>query len=88
MAHSEAAAHRAGDMLLSYSPMGNPIAYAPVIHQCSHPNDEDPHFRITEEKIFKDIFHYIEVNLGSILGEFHDQGDVKGTVIRGAVMGS
>lgn len=32
-----------------------------IIHVCSHPNDNDPHFRITEEKIFKDIFHYIEV---------------------------
>ncbi|XP_049842599.1 5'-3' exoribonuclease 1 [Schistocerca gregaria] len=32
-----------------------------IIHTCSHPNDFDPHFRITEEKIFKDIFHYIEV---------------------------
>ncbi|KAK3858374.1 hypothetical protein Pcinc_035435 [Petrolisthes cinctipes] len=32
-----------------------------IIHICSHPNDNDPHFRITEEKIFKDIFHYIEV---------------------------
>ena len=32
-----------------------------IIHNCSHPNDDDPHFRITEEKIFSDIFHYIEV---------------------------
>ncbi|KAG7320040.1 hypothetical protein KOW79_017183 [Hemibagrus wyckioides] len=32
-----------------------------IIHQCSHPNDEDVHFRITEEKIFSDIFHYLEV---------------------------
>ena len=32
-----------------------------IIHNCSHPNDDDPHFRITEEKIFQDIFHYIEV---------------------------
>ncbi|XP_046669351.1 5'-3' exoribonuclease 1 isoform X2 [Homalodisca vitripennis] len=31
-----------------------------IIHVCSHPNDTDPHFRITEEKIFRDIFHYIE----------------------------
>ena len=31
-----------------------------IIHPCSHPNDNDPHFRITEEQIFKDIFHYIE----------------------------
>ncbi|XP_054270080.1 5'-3' exoribonuclease 1 isoform X2 [Macrosteles quadrilineatus] len=31
-----------------------------IIHICSHPNDADPHFRITEEKIFRDIFHYIE----------------------------
>lgn len=33
-----------------------------IIHNCSHPNDYDPHFRITEEKIIKDIFHYIEVS--------------------------
>ncbi|KAF2885186.1 hypothetical protein ILUMI_20983 [Ignelater luminosus] len=32
-----------------------------IIHTCSHPDDGDAHFRITEEKIFKDIFHYIEV---------------------------
>ncbi|KAL7641450.1 UNVERIFIED_CONTAM: hypothetical protein RMT77_007321 [Armadillidium vulgare] len=32
-----------------------------IIHICSHPNDDDPHFRISEEDIFKDIFHYIEV---------------------------
>ena len=31
-----------------------------IIHICSHPNDDDPHFRISEEKIFQDIFHYIE----------------------------
>ena len=32
-----------------------------IIHICSHPNDSNPHFRITEDKIFNDIFHYIEV---------------------------
>ncbi|XP_047471890.1 5'-3' exoribonuclease 1-like isoform X1 [Penaeus chinensis] len=32
-----------------------------IIHICSHPNDNDPHFRMTEEKMFQDIFHYIEV---------------------------
>lgn len=32
-----------------------------IIHNCSHPDDNNPHFRITEEKIFKDIFHYLEV---------------------------
>ncbi|GJQ70278.1 putative 5'-3' exoribonuclease [Trypoxylus dichotomus] len=32
-----------------------------IIHTCSHPEDDDPHFRITEEKIFQDIFHYIEI---------------------------
>ncbi|XP_015922998.1 5'-3' exoribonuclease 1 [Parasteatoda tepidariorum] len=31
-----------------------------IIHTCSHPNDDDPHFRITEEKIFANICHYIE----------------------------
>ncbi|KAF5297711.1 hypothetical protein FQA39_LY12042 [Lamprigera yunnana] len=32
-----------------------------IIHVCSHPDDLDPHFRITEHKIFTDIFHYIDV---------------------------
>ncbi|XP_040830671.1 5'-3' exoribonuclease 1 isoform X4 [Ochotona curzoniae] len=32
-----------------------------IIHQCSHPNDDDVHFRISEDKIFTDIFHYLEV---------------------------
>ncbi|XP_016845549.1 5'-3' exoribonuclease 1 isoform X1 [Nasonia vitripennis] len=32
-----------------------------IIHNCSHPNDADATFRITEETIFKNIFHYIEI---------------------------
>ncbi|XP_071945753.1 5'-3' exoribonuclease 1-like [Antedon mediterranea] len=32
-----------------------------IVHTCSHPDDGNVHFRITEEKIFADIFHYIEV---------------------------
>lgn len=28
---------------------------------CSHPDDDNPHFRISEETIVKDIFHYLEV---------------------------
>ncbi|XP_043213031.1 5'-3' exoribonuclease 1-like, partial [Amphibalanus amphitrite] len=32
-----------------------------IIHPCSHPDDSNPHFRITEETIFNNIFHYIEV---------------------------
>ncbi|KAG8224751.1 hypothetical protein J437_LFUL005320 [Ladona fulva] len=32
-----------------------------IIHICSHPNDFDPQFRITEEQIFRDIFHYLEI---------------------------
>ncbi|KAL8571175.1 hypothetical protein ACOMHN_010636 [Nucella lapillus] len=31
-----------------------------IVHVCSHPEDDNPHFRITEEQIFKDICHYIE----------------------------
>ncbi|XP_047736356.1 5'-3' exoribonuclease 1-like, partial [Hyalella azteca] len=31
-----------------------------IIHSCSHPDETDPCFRITEEQIFEDIFHYIE----------------------------
>lgn len=32
-----------------------------IIHQCSHPNDDDVHFRISDDKIFTDVFHYLEV---------------------------
>ncbi|CAB3243400.1 unnamed protein product [Arctia plantaginis] len=32
-----------------------------IIHNCSHPDDSNPHFRITEEKIFQDIFHYLTI---------------------------
>ena len=34
-----------------------------IIHICSHPNDDDPTFRISEEKIFSDIFGYLEVSI-------------------------
>ena len=32
-----------------------------IIHMCSHPNDDDPTFRIPEDRIFAEIFRYIEV---------------------------
>ncbi|XP_071874436.1 5'-3' exoribonuclease pacman isoform X1 [Bombus fervidus] len=32
-----------------------------IIHDCSHPDDTDITFRISEETIFKNIFRYIEV---------------------------
>ena len=38
-----------------------------IIHNCSHPNDDDIHFRISEETMFKDIFHYLEVRYPSNL---------------------
>lgn len=31
-----------------------------IIHNCSHPDDDNVHFRITEEQIFTDVFHYID----------------------------
>lgn len=31
-----------------------------IIHVCSHPDDSNVHFRITEEQIFRDVFHYID----------------------------
>lgn len=31
-----------------------------IIHNCSHPDDSNVHFRITEEQIFRDIFRYID----------------------------
>lgn len=40
-----------------------------IIHPCSHPDDSNPHFRITEEDIFKNIFHYIEVLQTVLRGE-------------------
>lgn len=32
-----------------------------IIHVCSHPDDDNVHFRLTEEELFKTIFHYLEV---------------------------
>ena len=32
-----------------------------IVHCCSHPNDADAGFRISEEDIFKNIFQYIEI---------------------------
>lgn len=32
-----------------------------IIHNCSHPDDANVHFRISEEQIFKDIFFYLEM---------------------------
>ncbi|KAG7212279.1 hypothetical protein KM043_012607 [Ampulex compressa] len=32
-----------------------------IVHTCSHPKDNDALLRITEEEIFKNIFHYVEV---------------------------
>ena len=32
-----------------------------IIHVCSHPDDTNVQFRISEEQIFKDVFFYIEV---------------------------
>lgn len=32
-----------------------------IIHNCSHPDDEDISFRICEEEIFRGIFNYIDV---------------------------
>ncbi|XP_043500398.1 5'-3' exoribonuclease 1 [Polistes fuscatus] len=37
-----------------------------VIHICSHPNDNDISFRITQDEIFNNIFHYIEILFGMI----------------------
>ena len=31
-----------------------------IIHNCSHPNDGDAHFRISEDKMFLDMFNYID----------------------------
>ena len=31
-----------------------------IIHNCSHPNDDDVHFRLSEEQVFQDIFRYLE----------------------------
>lgn len=31
-----------------------------IIHNCSHPDDTNFHFNITEEDMFKDIFNYID----------------------------
>ena len=40
-----------------------------LIHNCSHPSD-DVHFRISEEKMFADMFHYLEVSIMRLYPEF------------------
>lgn len=30
-----------------------------IIHKCSHPDNNDLHFQISEEKMYRDIFHYL-----------------------------
>lgn len=37
-----------------------------IIHNCSHPNDEDAHFRMSEEQIFTAIFAYVDLLFGKI----------------------
>jgi len=37
-----------------------------IIHACSHPNDNDIHFRITENEIFIAIFNYIDTLFSKI----------------------
>jgi 5'-3' exoribonuclease 1 len=31
-----------------------------IIHACSHPNDDNVHFRLTEETLFLSMFKYID----------------------------
>ncbi|KAH9998847.1 exonuclease II [Russula compacta] len=37
-----------------------------IIHACSHPNDEDAHFRMSEEQIYTSIFAYVDHLFGRI----------------------
>ncbi|KAG7094057.1 hypothetical protein E1B28_007676 [Marasmius oreades] len=37
-----------------------------IIHNCSHPNDEDAHFRLSEEQIFTSIFAYVDHLFGKV----------------------
>ncbi|KAH7884247.1 exonuclease II [Phlebopus sp. FC_14] len=37
-----------------------------IIHNCSHPNDDDAHFRMSEEQIFTSIFTYVDLLFGKI----------------------
>ncbi|KAL6301387.1 exonuclease II [Sparassis latifolia] len=36
------------------------IDFNGIIHNCSHPNDGDAHFRLSEEQIFTSIFAYVD----------------------------
>lgn len=37
-----------------------------IIHNCTHKDSDSPTFRMTEEKMFIDIFNYIEHLFGKI----------------------
>ena len=50
-----------------------------IIHVCAHPNDDDPTFRISDDKIFTDIFNYIEVGgVGQKSEGWREGGRVEG----------
>ncbi|OBZ66144.1 5'-3' exoribonuclease 1 [Grifola frondosa] len=42
------------------------IDFNGIIHNCSHPNDADAHFRLSEEQIFTSIFAYVDHLFGKI----------------------
>ncbi|CAL1717076.1 unnamed protein product [Somion occarium] len=42
------------------------IDFNGIIHNCSHPNDDDAHFRLSEEQIFTAIFAYVDHLFGKI----------------------
>ncbi|KAH8112662.1 exonuclease II [Phellopilus nigrolimitatus] len=37
-----------------------------IIHNCSHPNDNDAHFRLSEQQIFTSIFSYVDMLFGKV----------------------
>jgi len=37
-----------------------------IIHNCSHPNDSDAHFRMSEQQIFTSIFSYVDMLFGKV----------------------
>ncbi|KEP50583.1 putative exonuclease Kem1 [Rhizoctonia solani 123E] len=42
------------------------IDFNGIIHNCSHPNDGDVHFRLSEDQIFTAIFSYVDHLFGKI----------------------
>jgi 5'-3' exonuclease len=47
-----------------------------IIHACSHINEDNCEINVTEEEIFRNIFHYIDVSLDLIIEQIFNKNKI------------